>query len=96
MTPAEYERIAVLLEELGEAQQVIGKILRHGYETTNPLEENGKTNREKLEMELGDIVCAMGLMVQNEDISDEEIEKRAYSKVPKLNKWMHHNKLELT
>lgn len=31
LSNAELERLALLLEELGEAQQVIGKILRHGY-----------------------------------------------------------------
>jgi hypothetical protein len=31
LTPAELERLSLLLEELGEAQQAIGKILRHGY-----------------------------------------------------------------
>jgi hypothetical protein len=33
LAPAETERLALLLEELGEAQQAIGKILRHGYES---------------------------------------------------------------
>ena len=32
LSAAEAERLALLLEELGEAQQAIGKILRHGYE----------------------------------------------------------------
>ena len=36
LTPAEAERLALLLEELGEAQQAIGKILRHGYASTHP------------------------------------------------------------
>lgn len=30
LSPAEAERLALLSEELGEAQQAIGKILRHG------------------------------------------------------------------
>lgn len=95
MTPAELERLAVLSEELGEVQQVIGKILRFGYESKNPLEENGKSNREKLEMELGDVVCAVDLMFQEEDIDELEISARAVAKIEKLNKWMHHNKIEV-
>lgn len=31
LTNAQAERLHILLEELGEAQQAIGKILRHGY-----------------------------------------------------------------
>lgn len=36
LTPAEAERLFYLLEKLGEAQQAIGKILRHGYESYDP------------------------------------------------------------
>ena len=31
LSPAEVERLAILAEEMGEAIQVIGKVLRHGY-----------------------------------------------------------------
>ncbi len=94
LTKEQLERLAILSEELGEVQQVIGKILRHGYETSNPLEENGKTNREKLEMELGDVVCVLGLMNQEKDFDDIKIGKLAESKIKKINKWMHYNKIE--
>lgn len=33
LNDAQSERLALLLEELGEAQQAIGKILRHGYQS---------------------------------------------------------------
>jgi hypothetical protein len=33
LTDAEAERLALLAEECGEVVQVIGKILRHGYES---------------------------------------------------------------
>ena len=36
LTLSRLERLALLLEELGEAQQVIGKILRHGYDSRHP------------------------------------------------------------
>jgi hypothetical protein len=47
LTPAEAERLALLLEELGEAQQIIGKILRHGYESYHP-DDPETTNRTLL------------------------------------------------
>lgn len=54
LTPAETERLAILAEEMGETIQVIGKILRHGYDSRNPLEgKTGWTNRANLEKELG-------------------------------------------
>lgn len=36
LSPAETERLALLSEEMGEVQQAIGKILRHGYESIHP------------------------------------------------------------
>ena len=36
LNDAEAERLAILLEEFGEAQQAVGKILRHGYESYDP------------------------------------------------------------
>jgi hypothetical protein len=58
LSPAEAERLALLLEELGEAQQVIGKILRHGYESHHP-ENPDDSNRALLEGELGDVMAAI-------------------------------------
>jgi hypothetical protein len=36
MAEAERERLAMLAEEAGEIVQIIGKILRHGYESYHP------------------------------------------------------------
>ena len=96
LNPGELERLAVLLEELGEAQQAIGKILRHGYDTYNPLLEpdsdgNPVTcNREDLEKELGDILCAIDLMNAARDIRRGVIELRADQKREKISGWLHH------
>lgn len=54
LTPAETERLAHLLEELGEAQQIIGKILRHGYDNYHPDDPNKTTNRSMLAADKGD------------------------------------------
>ena len=95
MSPAELERLAILSEELGEVQQVIGKILRHGYDSNNPLEENGKSNREKLEMELGDVNVMVIHMMNIGDIDELTVMDRTHTKKEKLNKWMHYNKIEI-
>lgn len=62
LTPAEAERLAMLAEECGEVIQAVGKILRHGYESTHP--DGGPTNREALRREIVDlrvIAYMMGL-----------------------------------
>ena len=47
LTPAEAGAILRLLaEEMGEALQVVGKILRHGYESYHPSHPEGPSNRQ--------------------------------------------------
>ena len=93
LTEAEIERLSVLAEECGEVIQVVGKILRWGYESWNPLEVPRETNRTKLEKELADINVATLLMLQNGDIKPAELEKHSEKKIGKINKWLHSNKI---
>jgi NTP pyrophosphatase (non-canonical NTP hydrolase) len=88
LTPAEAERLAILLEELGEAQQAIGKILRHGYESTHP--SGGPTNRESLERELGDVRYSMISLCDSGDLSKDEIRAQARIKSKKVKQYLHH------
>lgn len=53
LTPAQAERLAMLAEECGEVIQIVGKILRHGYDSTHP--DGGPTNAELLSKEVCDI-----------------------------------------
>ena len=90
LTDAQAERLALLLEELGEAQQAIGKILRHGYNCTHP--NGGPTNRDLLERELGDILAAIDLlcMPENYDLSNKLIQAAKSSKLQRVGKYLHH------
>lgn len=88
LTPAEAERLALLSEELGEAQQAIGKILRHGYESRHP--EGGPTNRESLERELGDVRCAESLLTEASDLNPANIQAEAFNKSAKVRQYLHH------
>lgn len=90
LTPAEAERLALLLEEMGEAQQAIGKILRHGYASKNPHDPNGVTNRESLERELGDVRVAIDLLIDGGDIDGDEISLRYYKKQKTVRPYLHH------
>ena len=93
LTLGEAERLALLAEEMGEALQIVGKILRHGYESRNPLIEDAENNRSLLEKELGDVFCAMILMSDAHDINKEKLNDRARDKTGKVQKWMHHQPL---
>lgn len=92
LSQEEHERLALLSEELGEVQQVIGKILRHGYESYNPYDPDKVSNCKKLEIELGDVMCAIDLMNENSDVDLERILVQRKNKRQKVNKWLHYNK----
>lgn len=68
MTEAERERLAMLAEEAGEIVQIIGKILRHGYESYHPDDIERTTNRVLLQNELTDLWAVMYGMKQSGDI----------------------------
>ena len=51
LTPAQAERLAMLAEECAEVIQVVGKILRHGYDSHHPSDPS-TTNRQLLEREI--------------------------------------------
>jgi len=89
---AERERLAFLSEEMGEAQQVVGKILRHGYENYHPDDPEKTSNRALLSKELGHVVCGIQLLVIPQDISGLILELSRGEKREKVKRWMHHQK----
>jgi len=88
LSNAEAERLAVLMEELGEAQQAIGKILRHGFDTS--YDDGHPTNREDLEKELGDVQNAQRMMVEAGDLDPAAIQLRAKAKAMTIGQYLHH------
>lgn len=100
LSPAELERLAILSEECGEVQQVIGKIMRHGYESVNPLEIVPEDiyptqNRWSLEKECGDLLWAMGIMVAARDMNRTSIDLAFSEKGPRAEKYLHHQAVPL-
>jgi NTP pyrophosphatase (non-canonical NTP hydrolase) len=90
LTPAEAERLALLSEELGEAQQAIGKILRLGYEGKHPAALYATTNRTQLEKELGDVQHAISRMAEAGDISSERVALNQEHKAQTITQYLHH------
>lgn len=88
LSNAETERLALLIEEMGESLQVVGKILRHGYESYHPKKGN-VNNQELLEKELGDTGAAIQRLVEAGDIDGENIIERAMKKLESTG-WLHH------
>lgn len=69
LTAAELERLAMLSEEAGEIVQMVGKILRHGYESYHPNDDDKTTNRVLLRREINDLIGVVHGMVQENDLS---------------------------
>lgn len=89
LTAEQTERLAILAEECAEVTQVIGKIIRHGYDSVYPAD--GKSNRDRLEEELGHIINAKSLLILNNDVNSSRIEHAFKSKQSSIGKWLHQS-----
>lgn len=88
LTPAQLDRLVRLGQEMGAAQQAIGKIIRHGYEGHHP--KGGPSNRESLERELGGILYAIDRMKANCDVSNYLIEAARTGRPESVTSYIHH------
>ena len=68
LRPAQAERLAMLAEECAEVIQVVGKILRHGYDSYHPDDAERRPNRQLLEKELVDVAAVKLAMESHGDI----------------------------
>ncbi len=94
LTAGELERLALLAEEAGEVVQIVNKIIRHGYESYNPFDDNQRTNRSLLEKELGDLTFAVRLLSAALEVNKSNINLYANDKAGKVGRWFHHQNLE--
>lgn len=90
LTDAQAERLAILLEEMGEAQQAIGKILRHGYESFDPTGKTVGDNRFQLTRELGDVTYAITAITVACDVNKSLVDRRVREKAEKIGQYLHH------
>ncbi len=90
LSDSEVERLAILSEECAEVIQIVGKILRHGYDSTHPNNKTGPCNREMLEEEIGHVSYACELMSEKLDISWLSVMKSKRTKADKIKRYLHH------
>ena len=86
----ELVRLAGLSEECAEAIQAVAKILRHGWESRDPIDASSPTNRQMLETELGDLRFAVAALTQAGDVSAERIADAAIGRAADPGRYMHH------
>jgi len=83
MTESEKEVLRIAQEECAEVIQAISKVFRFGM---NEL-FNGDTNKQRLEMELGDLLCMVELMIEKNLVSREKIDQSLLNKRTRLETW---------
>jgi len=72
-------------EECAEVTQSISKIFRFGFDSKHPV--SGKSNKESLEEEVGDLLAMIDIMVEKCIISDSAINYARKAKREKLKQW---------
>lgn len=77
------EILLIAQEECAEVTQAISKIFRFGMES----EHKGFTNRERLESELGDLMCMIDLIIDSGMVSEAAVMTAKDEKMMKLQTW---------
>lgn len=90
LSDEEIERLAKLTEECGEISQMVGKALVHGWESVHPRKPEDGTNRERLEKEIGGLLCIVDLMTSRGDLSYDRIYTASDKKRREIGKYLHH------
>lgn len=86
-TDAENEQLALLTEETGEAQQIIGKIGRHGLDSRHP--NGGPPNAQLLETEIGHVLAAIDILVAAGTLNKDRILEARMLKLGGVQRWLH-------
>lgn len=87
MKNSEREIMLITQEECAEVTQAISKVFRFGFDG----EYNGRTNKERLEEEIGDLMCMLQLMADRDIIDWSLVSLAAGRKKIKLQTWSNIN-----
>lgn len=82
------ELLVILSEECAEVSQVAAKCVRFGMDS----EYQGQTNRQKLELELGDFLAMFKLIMEETNLSESNVMNAAEAKLVKVEKFMKNPK----
>ena len=84
----EQERLGLFTEETGEANQIVGKILRHGLDSYHP-DMPLLSNANLLELEAGHVLAAIDLLVACGTLDGAALLQARKEKLQKLRSWLH-------
>jgi NTP pyrophosphatase (non-canonical NTP hydrolase) len=81
------EILLITQEECAEVTQAISKVFRFGMDDVYPVKDGNPTNRENLEEELGDLLCMIILLMENEVVTKDGLKRARIKKLNKLKTW---------
>ena len=84
ITDRQREVLVIAQEEAAEVIQEISKIFRFGIDEPH---RDGGTHREKLESEVGDLLCMIHLMIDHGLIDQHGLESAHAAKINKLREY---------
>lgn len=84
MNDKQREILVITQEECAEVIQEVSKIFRFGIDQQH---KDGSLHQEKLEQEIGDLLCMINLLTQHGLIRPELVSKAVENKANKLKQW---------
>lgn len=84
MNDKQREILVITQEECAEVIQEISKIFRFGIDQQH---KDGKLHQEKLEQEVGDLLCMINLMTTHGLIRPDQVTESVNKKAIKLKQW---------
>lgn len=82
---------AVMLSYLGSTLQMIGKTMRHGYSSRNPVSNDYCSNRDLLSIEIGKLTAFFDVLIERKIIDQDSVNARIEYKKEKIKRYMHFN-----
>jgi NTP pyrophosphatase (non-canonical NTP hydrolase) len=80
------EALIITQEECAEVIQAASKVMRFGFDSCYPTEDSAST-KECLEMEIGQLLCMVGILVDQGVIDEDAMINAMEAKKIKLETW---------
>jgi len=80
------EALIITQEECAEVIQAVSKVMRFGFDSCYPTEDSAST-KECLDMELGQLLCMIGILVDQGVVDESAMMEAMEAKKIKLETW---------
>jgi len=80
------ETLIITQEECAEVIQAVSKVMRFGFDSCYPTEDSAST-KECLDMELGQLLCMIGILVDQGVVDESAMMEAMEAKKIKLETW---------